>query len=195
MSKFKDVHIFLEFDKSELQKQKNDIVKQAAERQRKQFAERLKACRAAAGLTQAQLAEKISTDRAIITRYETGKAMPRSKAIERLAAALEVSPLALIGDYADNSNRFGLQFNKSLPRLLRPHGIICEQVKPGLYSLSLPGCSAVTMTVEQCADLWERCASETENAFADLIEKQAVSLFIRELYAGSADDPAATTKK
>lgn len=169
-------------------------VKQAAELQRKLLADKIKYFRNAGGLTQAQLAEKAGIDRALITRYETGKALPRPKTIERLAAALNVSPLLLTDTAADNSNRFGLQFNKSLPRLLRPHGIICEQIQPGLFSLSLPGSPAVIKDLDGCADLWERCASETEKAFADLIEKQAVSLFMRELYAGSADDPPAAKK-
>ena len=67
-------------------------VQQAAAQQRELFAERLKTLRNNAGLTQAQLAEKSGIHPALITRYETAGAMPRQKAIEKLAAALDVAP-------------------------------------------------------------------------------------------------------
>ena len=58
----------------------------------KSFSETLRYYRESAGLTQYQLADKAGINQTLITRYETGKAMPRKKAIEKLAAALDVSP-------------------------------------------------------------------------------------------------------
>ena len=58
----------------------------------KSFSEILRYYRKAAGLTQAQLAERAGMMTSVIARYETGNAMPRKKAIEKLAAALDVSP-------------------------------------------------------------------------------------------------------
>lgn len=59
----------------------------------KLFAEKIKAARKTAGLTQRQLAEKSGIHQAVIARYETGNAMPRQKAIDKLAKTLGV-PLA-----------------------------------------------------------------------------------------------------
>lgn len=58
----------------------------------KSFSETLRYYRESAGLTQAKLAEKAGMTAFVIARYETGKAMPRQKAIEKLAAALNVAP-------------------------------------------------------------------------------------------------------
>ena len=58
----------------------------------KTFSETLRYYRESAGLTQYQLADKAGINQTLITRYETGKAMPRKKAIEKLAVALDVAP-------------------------------------------------------------------------------------------------------
>ncbi len=86
-----------EMERSAIEKAVNNAVKTAAARQRKLFAERLKTLRKNAVLTQAQLAEKTGIHPSIITRYETAKAMPRQKAIEKLAYALNVSVSDLDG--------------------------------------------------------------------------------------------------
>ena len=60
-----------------------------------EFAKRLKECRKAAGLTQAELAKKANMAPSVIARYETAGSLPRPETVERLAAALDVIPEAL----------------------------------------------------------------------------------------------------
>lgn len=63
---------------------------------RNNFARNLKSIRKNAGLTQLQLAEKAGFKAPVITRYETGGALPRPEALAKLAAALNVNPNELI---------------------------------------------------------------------------------------------------
>ena len=62
------------------------------------FADNLKFFRKKLKLTQQQLAERSGLVTSVITRYETGGAVPRPKSIEKLAKALEVEPSELRGD-------------------------------------------------------------------------------------------------
>lgn len=152
--------------------------KVAAELERKRFAERLKTLRNNAGLTQKQLAEKADMHPAIIARYETGNAMPRQKAILKLADALQVPPAALdVTDYRyPTLDIFDMQ-------LLRKHGVNVKQLRPDLYRFSLPGCPEIEMDIDNCDEICERCFSKTNKAFTEVIEAYFVNLFIREAYA------------
>jgi ribosome-binding protein aMBF1 (putative translation factor) len=51
------------------------------------LAEAMIRARAAAGLTQAQLAERMHTTQAVIARLESGRVMPSTRTLERLATA------------------------------------------------------------------------------------------------------------
>jgi DNA-binding XRE family transcriptional regulator len=55
----------------------------------------LKQLRSAAGLTQADLAERCGIDTPEISKYENGHRVPTLATIERLAEALDVSPMRL----------------------------------------------------------------------------------------------------
>jgi len=51
------------------------------------LAEAIIRARAAAGLTQEQLAQRMSTTQAVIARLESGRVKPSTRTLERLAAA------------------------------------------------------------------------------------------------------------
>lgn len=53
---------------------------------------RLREVREARGLSLDELAERLNTSRQVISRYETGKAIPRMETFVRLCAALDVTP-------------------------------------------------------------------------------------------------------
>ncbi len=158
-------------------------VQQAAAQQRELFAERLRTLRNNAGLTQAQLAEKAGMDRALITRYETGNAMPRKKAIERLAAALNVASAALDVNIA---------YDVFDIALLRRHGITVRLVQTGLYVLSLPGCHDIILSARDLSNLWEESGDETMKVFNAALESYAVNLLMRSLYEQYAADQNAS---
>ena len=154
-------------------------VQQAAAQQRELFAERLRTLRNNAGLTQAQLAEKAGMDRALITRYETGNAMPRKKAIKKLAAALNVAPAVLDVNIA---------YDVFDIALLRRHGITVRVAQTGLYVLSLPGCHDIILSAEDLSNLWEESGDETMKVFNTALESYAVNLLMRSLYEQYAAD-------
>ena len=149
----------------------------AAQQERERFAERLKELRSKARLTQYQLADKAQIDRTLITRYETAKTMPRPKAIEKLAAALNVPPSEL--DVTDHSYPTLDMFDM---KLLQKYGVTVQQIRPDLYIFSLPGCPEIEMTLNDLDKLCEHCFSETNKVFTELIERYFVNLFVREAY-------------
>lgn len=156
---------------------KNSIsVEQAAQEERNRFAKRLKGVRKTAGLTQKQLAEKAKMHPAIIARYESAGAMPRQKAIEKLADALGVSPALLDVSTLDNAPPLDTA-------LLRKHGYNVRKVQHGLYAISMPGYPEITITDREAANIWDLCWEETNKAFLDVMERYFVNLFIREAYA------------
>lgn len=59
--------------------------------------ERIKAARNKAGLKQSELAEKLGVAVITIGQYERDKRQPRIEQIQAIAAALDVSPIFLIG--------------------------------------------------------------------------------------------------
>ena len=64
---------------------------------REPFGTRLRSLRERAGLNQTQLAEKVGTDQSSISRWERNVAEPQIAMVERLAAALAVSAVQLLG--------------------------------------------------------------------------------------------------
>lgn len=60
--------------------------------------ERIKTARKAAGLTQAQLAEKSTVAAISIHQYEAGKREPRIEQVQRIADALRLPVSSLVGD-------------------------------------------------------------------------------------------------
>lgn len=48
-------------------------------------------------LSQMEVANRMQVDRTVIARYESGKRTPRADNLQRLAAALETTPDALLG--------------------------------------------------------------------------------------------------
>lgn len=157
-------------------------VEMAAQQARDRFAARLRTLRNKACLTQAQLSEKTGFSQTIITRYETGKAMPRKKAIEKLATALNVAPAAL---------DINIVYDVFDTALLRRHGVNVRLIQQGLYALSFPGCHEVTISASDFSRLWEECGDKTTKVFTAAMESYAVNLLMRELYERTAADQAA----
>ena len=62
------------------------------------FAEKLKEARTRAGLSQEQLAEKISVSRSAVAKWETGKGLPDIENIKAISHLLDVSIDALLSD-------------------------------------------------------------------------------------------------
>lgn len=157
-------------------------VEMAAQEERERFAERLRTLRNNAGLTQRQLADKSDLHQTLIARYESAKSMPRPKAIEKLAAALDVAPAAL--DVSAGS------VSVVDTALLRKHGYKARKVQQGLYAVAIPGCPEITITEQEAERIWEHCAEETNKVFYESMENYFVHLFILEAYAEcSAPDP------
>lgn len=156
-----------------------------AEQQRMAFAEQLKTLRKSAGLTQKQLAERANIDTSVIARYETGGAMPRPKAIEKLAAALGVPPSAL--DVTPTTGTIAIIDTA----VLRKHGMNIRNTQDGLTAISFHGYPEITMTETRAAVLIEYCNEETQKAFSEVMENYFANLFIRELYT-NYKEPTAT---
>lgn len=82
------------------------------------FAERLKAERKKNNITQTQLAERLYLDRSSISKYESGKQIPETPTLEKLADFFDVSIDYLLGktdirNYEDNSSLNSINENLS----------------------------------------------------------------------------------
>lgn len=82
------------------------------------FAERLKTERKKNNITQTQLAEKLYLDRSSISKYESGKQIPETPTLEKLADFFDVSIDYLLGktdirNYEDNSSLNSINENLS----------------------------------------------------------------------------------
>lgn len=82
------------------------------------FAERLKAERKKNNITQTQLAEKLYLDRSSISKYESGKQIPETPTLEKLADFFDVSIDYLLGktdirNYENNSSLNSINENLS----------------------------------------------------------------------------------
>lgn len=174
-----------EYIQKKIEEANRVTVEMAAQQEREAFAERLKDLRSKAGLTQYQLADKAGIDRTLITRYETAKTMPRPKAIEKLAAALNV-PLSAL-DITPTTGTVAIIDTT----VLRKHGMNIRNTPDGLTVISFHGYPEITMTETRAAVLIERCNEETQKAFSEVMENYFANLFIRELYT-NYKEPAAT---
>jgi transcriptional regulator with XRE-family HTH domain len=70
----------------------------------KQIGQRIHKARIRAGITQAELAEKLGVDRVAITRYENGHRGPHISDVPLLAQILNVSPLFFFEDSAESNS-------------------------------------------------------------------------------------------
>ncbi len=82
------------------------------------FAERLKAERKKNNINQTQLAEKLYLDRSSISKYESGKQIPETPTLEKLADFFEISIDYLLGksdirNYDDNFSLTSISENLS----------------------------------------------------------------------------------
>ena len=82
------------------------------------FAERLKAERKKNNINQTQLAEKLYLDRSSISKYESGKQIPETPTLEKLADFFDISIDYLLGktdirNYEDNSSLNSINENLS----------------------------------------------------------------------------------
>ena len=85
------------------------------------FADKLKAARKKAGLSQAELAERIGVTVRSFTDYECGRAVPRQKKIEKLADALGVTTLYLMNDSVDDPG-FGIHVEATIRNAGKQYG-------------------------------------------------------------------------
>ncbi len=85
--------------------------------------ERIKEARKKLGLTQKELAARMNTAETLICEYERGTRVPKYSTITRIAAAMGISPYAIIGFddqapegmadvHASNLNQYGPHFYK-----------------------------------------------------------------------------------
>ena len=169
-----------------IMKKEDKILQALSEIKRKTFAERLKYFRNNAGLTQQQLADKSGIGKSVIARYETGGAMPRPKTVEKLAAALDVSPYALDHNMPGSEKYFDVA-------MFRKHGVIIHRPAQAVYKLSFPGSSEILLTADDCDTLTENCIAEANKAFKNITENFIVNLFMREAYQLAADKEKSKT--
>lgn len=95
------------------------------------FADRFKAARLRAGLTQAEVAERLGVSKALPGHWEAGRKVPSMGKLEALARLLDVSVSWLTGDkVGDESSRYD-------PRADDPAGILADYMAPpGLRDLA-----------------------------------------------------------
>lgn len=84
--------------------------------------ERIKAAREQAGITQVELGEKIGVSGVAIMRYEKNARQPRIEQLQAIAAALDVSPLYLLGDETATMSRANVAASMGLEDYLKSLG-------------------------------------------------------------------------
>lgn len=95
------------------------------------FADKLKVARKKAGLSQAELAERIGVSVRSFTEYECGRSVPRQKNLEKLADVLGVTTIYLMHDSVDDPN-FGARADASIRKAGKKYG---ESVADEMSSL------------------------------------------------------------
>ncbi len=178
--KVRNIASGFELDEKRAERIEKLISTSLSEVQRQDFAERLRFFRKKAGLTQAQLAERAGMTSSVIARYEAGKSMPRAKAIERLAVALEISPILLDRNVATDSPFWENEFDVEL---LKKHGIKVQTLKNGHYKITPQDFPEFVLTPEDCDQFYQLCVDETYTAFSDSMEKFFIASFLRKAYA------------
>jgi transcriptional regulator with XRE-family HTH domain len=86
------------------------------------FADRLRAARTAAGLTQAELAERAQVTASYIWRLETGGAAPGIDLVDRLALALGTTPASLLARQPDDVGELREQTRRMFESVLASAG-------------------------------------------------------------------------
>jgi transcriptional regulator with XRE-family HTH domain len=113
---------------------------------------RLRAARQAAGLTQAELAKRVKSDQALLSRMERGEAIGRPELLRSVARELKVSVSYLVGeDTAEqgvHSAREAIAGDRKMPKglrdladddgLIKAMRITARELKT-LASIDLPG--------------------------------------------------------
>lgn len=148
----------------------------AMEYQRKQFAKRLKTFRKNAKLTQQQLADISGIGKSIIGRYETGGALPRSKAIERLAIALNVSVADLDGSRTTTIDTLNLK------NILNGYGVLAEFSKGDkvlLNSIELP--TKIEISIPELLKLLNDTKCKTDSFIEPIRERFFQEQLIRNI--------------
>lgn len=84
--------------------------------------DRIKQVRNARGLTQKQLGAISGTSEITIRQYELGKRQPRLEQLQRIAAALGVSPFYLLGDETGKMSRDDIMASMALEDYLKSLG-------------------------------------------------------------------------
>lgn len=87
------------------------------------LAARLRAARQAAGLTQAELAKRVKSDQALVSRIERGEATGRPEFLRTLARELKVSVSYLLGEESSEPavrpTRDAISSDRKMPKGLR----------------------------------------------------------------------------
>lgn len=113
---------------------------------------RLRAARQAAGLTQAELAKRVKSDQALLSRMERGEAIGRPELLRSVARELKVSVSYLVGEdtaeHGVNSAREAIAGDRKMPKglrdladddgLIKAMRITARELKT-LASIDLPG--------------------------------------------------------
>jgi transcriptional regulator with XRE-family HTH domain len=110
---------------------------------------RLRAARQAAGLTQAELAKRVKSDQALLSRMERGEAIGRPELLRSLARELKVSVSYLLGeDTSEHAAREAIAGDRKMPKglrdladddgLIKAMRITARELKT-LASIDLPG--------------------------------------------------------
>lgn len=116
------------------------------------LAGRLRAARRAAGLTQVELAKRVKSDQALLSRIERGEATGRPELLRTLARELKVSVSYLLGEdaneHAVRPAREAIAGDRKMPKglrdladdetLLKAMKVTARELKT-LASIDLPG--------------------------------------------------------
>lgn len=116
------------------------------------LAARLRAARQAAGLTQVELAKRVKSDQALLSRIERGEATGRPEFLRTLARELKVSVSYLLGEesseHAVRPTREAISSDRKMPKglrdladddgLIKAMKVTARELKT-LASIDLPG--------------------------------------------------------
>jgi transcriptional regulator with XRE-family HTH domain len=95
----------------------------------KYIGKKLRQIREAEGITQVQFAQKVKLTQAAISQFEDGKRIPSSKALQKIAAGLNISIDALLGNMTAEDE--GSEKNAAIQSLisrLRNEAVDAEEI-------------------------------------------------------------------